>query len=116
MGYGHRYMKWLGKVLLAHRVSYELVKGPIPEGLHLDHLCRTPLCVNPDHLEPVTHRENLLRGNTFAARNAAKTHCVQGHELTPDNLYLRKDRIGRMCMTCRRNQDLKRRPRQRKTA
>jgi hypothetical protein len=55
----------------AHRLAYELAVGPIPDGLVIDHLCRTPGCINPDHLEPVTRRENTLRGETIAARNAA---------------------------------------------
>ena len=83
----------------AHRVSYELHKGPIPEGLVIDHLCRVTLCVNPDHLEVVTHRENLLRGVGFSAVNAKKTHCLQGHPLSGDNLLSRKDG-SRCCRTC----------------
>lgn len=63
----------------AHRASYELFVGPIPDGLTIDHLCRTTLCVNPLHLEPVTMRENVLRGTSFAAQNAKKTHCLRGH-------------------------------------
>lgn len=68
-----------GPVKAAHRVSYELTLGAIPPGLELDHTCRNPRCVRPDHLDPVTHRENLLRGTGIAARNAAVTHCPQGH-------------------------------------
>lgn len=84
----------------AHRIAYELLVGPIPEGLELDHLCRTPLCVRPDHLEPVTHRENLLRGDTFAARNAAKTQCDRGHPYTADSIYVSKNG-KRQCQICR---------------
>jgi len=69
--------------LLAHRWIYEQVVGPIPAGLDLDHLCRNRWCVNPEHQEPVTRRENLLRGDTVTARNAAKTHCSRGHLLPP---------------------------------
>ena len=68
---------------LAHRVLYEKWFGPIPNGLDLDHLCRNTWCVNPYHQEPVTRRENLLRGETVTARNAAKTHCIRGHLLPP---------------------------------
>ena len=88
-----------------HRVSYELIKGRIPEGMILDHLCRNRLCVNPDHLEPVTNKENLLRGETVYAINARKTHCPWGHPLSGDNLAeddLRKGK--RHCKICRNAQ------------
>lgn len=82
----------------AHRVSYQAFVGPIPDGLQLDHLCRNRRCVNPAHLEPVTCQVNLLRGETRAAANAAKTRCPQGHEYTPENL--RPKRYGRSCRQC----------------
>jgi len=64
----------------AHVVVWELMRGPVPAGLELDHRCNAPACVNPAHLEPVTHRENMLRGpRNWAARNARRTHCPQGH-------------------------------------
>jgi hypothetical protein len=89
-----------GRTRPAHRVSYELFVGPIPEGLTLDHLCRNPACVNPEHLEPVTQRENTRRGVSPAAHNARKTHCSRGHELQGDNCYV--DAVGkRHCRTCR---------------
>jgi hypothetical protein len=84
---------------VAHRVVYELLVGPIPEGLVLDHLCRRPNCVRPDHLEPVLFRENVIRGIGPTAINAAKTHCINGHELTPENTYDWPDR-GRNCRPC----------------
>lgn len=70
-----------------HRLAYELVKGPIPEGLTIDHLCRVRLCINPDHLEAVTHRENVMRGIGPTAINARKTHCAQGHIYSAANTY-----------------------------
>lgn len=98
-GYGH--FTAGGRHFSAHRFAYELLVGPIPEGLDLDHLCRVRNCVNPAHLEPVTRRENLLRGKTIQARNAAKTHCPQGHPYWGDNLYI--DARGcRSCWTCKR--------------
>lgn len=82
----------------AHRFAYEHFVGPIPAGLDLDHLCRNRRCVNPAHLEPVTRRENLLRGVGPAARGRDKV-CRNGHPLTGDNLVKRKDG-RRRCKTC----------------
>jgi hypothetical protein len=102
---------------LAHRALYELMVGPIPSGLQLDHvchgrdlgcpggdICKHRACVNPAHLEPVTGRENVLRSQSLAATNALKTHCKRGHEFTPENTYLQsyRDRVMRSCLTCRR--------------
>lgn len=84
----------------AHRWSYEHHVGPIPEGLHLDHLCRNTLCVNPAHLEPVTCRENLMRGISQPAMNAAKTECQNGHPLAGNNLYINPSTGHRRCRTC----------------
>lgn len=87
---------------LAHRYAYTFCVGPIPDGLEIDHLCRVPLCVNPDHLEPVTHRENQLRGTGQVALNARKTHCVHGHAFTPSNTYIwRSERHCRLCRKLR---------------
>lgn len=95
-GYGR--IEWNRRQQQAHRVAYELIVGPIPEGLELDHLCRNRACVRPDHLEPVTGRINLLRGNTYTAYYAHRTHCEHGHLLTEGNVYLwRGTRYCRMC-------------------
>jgi hypothetical protein len=98
-GYGSAHFR--GKTTGAHRAAYELLIGPIPDGLVIDHLCRTPACVNPSHMEPVTSRENIMRGECYAAQNARKTHCMHGHELTGENLYVRRDG-KRQCIICRR--------------
>lgn len=95
----------------AHRFAYERLVGLIPEGLQLDHLCRVPYCVNPAHLEPVTSRENTMRGLNFAAVNAKKTHCLRGHLLSGDNLMTTPSYDGRLCRTCRQLSDKKRRER-----
>lgn len=99
LGYG-RWMPKGGKMSLAHRVMYERHKGPIPAGLSLDHLCRNPSCVNPDHLEAVTHRENCLRGIAPVAVNAVKTHCANGHPFDAFNTYIRPDTGTRQCKAC----------------
>lgn len=92
-----------GVVTKPHRVVYTIIKGEIPDGLELDHLCRNTRCVNPDHLEPVTHKENVARGQSISAMYAARTHCPQGHELSGDNLGRAEMRRGyRSCVICRR--------------
>lgn len=95
---------WNGEVN-AHRSMYRLMLGPIPPGMELDHLCRNRACCNPDHLEVVTHRENVLRGDSPAAHHARQTHCVNGHEFTPDNIYS-PPRGGRQCRACKRERDV----------
>ncbi len=90
----------------AHRVMYELLVGKILRGLTLDHLCRRPRCVNPDHLEAVTHRENVLRGESPPANQARRTHCIRGHALEGDNLRIYRG--ARRCRACARFHDLHR--------
>ena len=86
------------KHVRSHRFAYEEANGPIPDGLQIDHLCRNPPCVRPSHMEVVTAQTNVLRGNTVAAKNAAKTHCKHGHPFDKVNTYLRPD--GRQCRAC----------------
>lgn len=95
----------------AHRWSYEHHVGPIPEGMHLDHLCRNTLCVNPDHLEPVSAAVNVLRGVSSPATNARKSHCHKGHELSGSNLYVTPATGYRHCRECARAHDRARRNR-----
>lgn len=85
----------------AHRFAYVAFVGPVPAGLTLDHLCRNRACVRPEHLEPVSNRENVLRGIGISAKNAVKVACLQGHPYSAENTYVTPD--GRRgCRTCRR--------------
>lgn len=84
----------------AHIISYEIFIGPVPKGKELDHKCRNRPCINPGHLEPVTHAINMGRGH-----HAIKTHCIHGHRFSPDNTYVSRD--GRICKTCRRERQKK---------
>lgn len=99
-GYGRFYVD--GRGALAHRWSYEFHVGPIADGLVIDHLCRNTRCVNPEHLEPVTMSENVLRGigpQIAVERYRAITHCPAGHPYTDDNTY--RGGRGRTCITCK---------------
>lgn len=100
---GYAIMTVNRKARRAHRWGYELINGRVPDGLQLDHLCRNRGCVNPKHLEPVTNRENQIRGEGISAINARKTHCPKGHPLSGDNLlrYLSLKGV-RSCATCAR--------------
>lgn len=113
-GYGRMYYKSGNHRKMAHRVVYESHFGPIPDGLELDHLCRTRSCVNPAHLEPVTKSVNAKRGLTprlNAERGKIITHCPHGHEYTSENTYIRENPKGwasRKCRTCARLRELER--------
>lgn len=102
-GNGYAALRHEGKMVLAHRLSYELHVGPILEGLVIDHLCRNRACVNPAHLEPVTNRVNILRGESPSALAAIATHCKHGHEFTSTNTRIKRSG-KRSCRECDRAQ------------
>lgn len=97
-GYGH--IRDGKKVVLVHRLAYELLRGPIPAGKEIDHLCRERACCNPEHLEAVVHQVNCQRGNLGTQTRG--THCGKGHPLSGDNLYVWPNGKGRQCVTCAR--------------
>lgn len=102
VGYGR--VKYCGRPRSTHKLIYELLVGPVPDGLQLDHLCRNRNCCNPQHLEPVTARENTIRGVGPSAINYKKTHCSQGHSLEGENLVVKTKKSGtpeRVCRICR---------------
>lgn len=100
-GYGR--IKQDGKMLGAHRVVYEHLVGKIPNGMILDHVCRNRSCVNPQHLEIVSNKENILRGNGPTALNAKKKNCNKGHPLNGVNLVVRYSK--RYCKECERKRN-----------
>ena len=101
-----------GRQHRVHRLIYEAARGPMPlrdtDGKRIvsDHLCRIRACANPEHVDPVTDAENVMRGISFAPANAAKTHCPEGHEYTPENTII--DSHGRSCRTCKRERERER--------
>lgn len=96
-GYGQSFSE--GKKCLAHRLSYTIFEGEIPSGLTIDHLCKNILCVNPNHLQPVSMRENVMRSNSVCSLNSKKTHCSRGHEYSIENTYIYKNG-WRQCKEC----------------
>lgn len=92
------------QMVAAHRYAYSLLRGPIPLGMVIDHLCRNPSCVNPEHLEVVTNKENILRGIGPSAENAKKQVCKHGHPFTSGNTYVHvhRGKRKRLCRICRR--------------
>ena len=104
MGYGQFQVQ--NRRMPAHRFSYETFVGPVQEGLEIDHKCKLPCCVNPDHLEAVTHHENMRRSGAMfkaAAVHKAKTHCPRGHAYAGDNVFINSSG-GRSCRECVRAQ------------
>lgn len=106
LGYGHLTIgAWLTGAIQtrkAHRVAYEELVGPIPDGMELDHLCRVTRCCNPAHLEPVTHRVNTRRGDQGQWQKV-KTHCPKGHPYSGDNLVVHASAPNhRRCRACMR--------------
>lgn len=99
-GYGRFHDVNIRKVVYAHRWSYERFVGQIPDGLQIDHLCKNTSCVNPQHLEPVTCRENLMRSSGPSSIAAKKTHCVNGHIYDHENTYYWNGE--RRCRACGR--------------
>lgn len=100
-GYGYCHIKG-NKKRGAHRISYRLCKGELSENQVIDHLCRNPICVNPAHLEAVSNRENTIRGVAGEHRKTERanaTHCNKGHDLTAENIRLRKDG-AKDCLAC----------------
>lgn len=103
---GYPVVRLGGRNQYAHRIAFQMARGSIPEGFKLDHLCRVANCINPQHLEAVTKRENLMRSTCVSAKNAAKLCCPKGHSLTGENLipwFL--ERGKHVCRTCKNERE-----------
>ena len=100
---GRPTVHYKGRTRYAYSAAYEERFGPVPVGMELDHTCYNKWCWNPNHVQPVTHAQNLQRGNGLPHHNSIKTHCPHGHEYTKENTY---DRVnGRWCKACQRNRN-----------
>lgn len=108
-GYGAAHVPGEFRQMTAHRFMYVERFGPISDDLVVDHLCRVRSCVNPDHLEAVTQRENVMRGVGLCAVNARKTHCLRGHEFTELNTRIDPTTGKRRCRACARGERARRR-------
>ena len=99
---GYAVMSHCGAEYYVHRLAWEDQRSPIPKGMCIDHLCRNRACINVDHMEVVTRGENVLRGESLAAKNARSNTCIHGHAWTDENTYRRRDDGSRFCRTCSR--------------
>lgn len=95
-----------GALQMSHRVSYEIHIGPIPRNMEIDHICRVRCCVNPEHLRPLPHKDNVLCGSGLTAKHALKTHCINGHPFSGDNLQFKPNRNERVCRQCNKDRAL----------
>ena len=108
---GHKDKRGYGQTSLrgrdwAHRIFYRHFKGQIPEGTEIDHKCNTPSCVNPKHLQAISHRENQLRGRSWVGKNARKTHCPKAHPYSKRNTYI-NPHGARVCRACAKDRERK---------
>lgn len=105
-GYGRQWWPPQRRVRSAFLNAWETEFGPIPVGMELDHLCMNPACINVEHLEPVTHQENMVRAaraGVLGTGQGRKTHCPKGHPYDAANTYVPPAGNERQCRTCRRS-------------